>query len=366
MTWSRIRFALLVLAPALIIALLFFTEMAADFYRGFVFWIYGQQNDFHKSMTSALSAFADERGVSTGLLVVGGSFAYGVFHAAGPGHGKVILSAYLMTQPQKIGRSLLMAVAAAFLQGLVAVVLVYGLFYVFGLISRETQVAVVWSERLSYALVMATGAWLIFRAVASLRRSRQNEKKNSGEANSLMSGSSFNSAGPDLNSPDHDGACCDHHHFPSGEQIDRAIDIKSALAVIFSIGMRPCSGAVLVLIFARFAQIPLTGVLAVIAISAGTAITVSVLAFLAVWMRDFAMSVTRSSFVQFARIGDTLALVGGIVLVLIGYGLLAGSFSSQATRMLGPRADQFQTESIHVSARIGTANTNGLSNLPLA
>ncbi len=300
---SGVRITLVSLAAVAI--LVFSWDAVTATYQDLLVVIYAEQRAFHGRMTEALSALADEYRTETITTVLAGSLLYGVFHAAGPGHGKIVLSTYLLTNPERVKRSVVMAAAAAFCQGFVAVALVYGLFYVFGLMARQSSVAVIWSERLSYALVIGFGLFLLWRAVRP-----------------LMSLGDGHPRG------------CDHTHVPTGEATKNAGDFRSALGVVFSIGARPCSGSVLVLVFARFAEIPLAGLFAVAAISTGTAITVIALALTAVYARRFAVRALASESPLPALFGSMLVAIGGAFLIVVGAGLLLASFEPQA-RSLG-------------------------------
>jgi len=272
-----------------------------------------QQRAFHQELSSALNALADNGGIAaTGSLILG-SFLYGVFHAAGPGHGKAILTTYLLTHPHRVRRGVSIAAASAFCQGLVAIILVYGLIYLAGWLPRETSSAIAWSERLSYFLVAAIGALLILRTL------RQTVIR-------FLPGKQSAS----LHSHDHEGCDdCGHHHMPSGEQLERIHDLRSAISVVLAIGLRPCTGAILVLVLARALSLPIAGVGAVIAMSAGTGMAVALIAFLAVSARQKASSMTagRSAFWRFA--GNSLTLAGGGLLLAIGISLLSASFYSR-------------------------------------
>ena len=320
-------------------------------YTSFIGWVYAGQKMFHTEMTDNLSKFADSASGATAWAVVLGSFLYGVFHAAGPGHGKVILSTYLLAQPHQVKKSVYMSVAAAILQGIVAVVLVYGLFYAFGLVTKETKAAVVWSERLAFALVMAIGLILMWRAVKGFgwvggaKRAHTHDHGHShnhdhshdhghGHGHDHSHGHDHGHTQVHTHSHDHghhhdaDGVCstCGHAHVPSSEQIAEAKDLRTIIGIVFSIGLRPCSGAVLVLVFAKFAGIPFAGVLSVFAISIGTAITVSALAILSVQARKVAVTLLDGAVGKADLIGNAIALTGGAVLILLGYGLMQTTF----------------------------------------
>ncbi|MGI9354829.1 MAG: nickel/cobalt transporter [Rhizobiaceae bacterium] len=292
-----------------------------ELYRAFLGWVFIEQRAFHGSMTQALQDFSKSAGVNTGWAIVFGSFLYGVFHAAGPGHGKVILSTYLLTQPEKVKKSVALAAISALVQGLVAISLVYGLFYLFGLVSKDMKLAVSWSERLAFALVIAIGLMLIWRAVKGF---------------GWFAGGNDHAHHHHAHDHDHFGEVCEtcgHNHTPTSDQIDRATDLRSTIGVILSIGLRPCSGAVLVLVFARFTGIPWAGIMSVLAISLGTALTVSAIAVLSVQARKLALSLAGSGTVWVDRVAWSLALAGGVVLILLGWGLMAASFDAPVRSM---------------------------------
>lgn len=282
-----------------------------------VSWIMAQQRAFHQDLSSALNALADNGGIASAGSLILGSFLYGVFHAAGPGHGKAILTTYLLTHPHRIKRGVSIAAASAFCQGLVAIILVYGLIYLAGWLPRETSSAIAWSERLSYFLVAAIGALLILRTLRQI-------------VIRFLPGKQATSLHLHDHSHDH-GGCddCGHHHMPSGEQLERIHDLRSAVSVVLAIGLRPCTGAILVLVLAKALSLPFAGVGAVIAMSAGTGMAVALIAFLAVSARQKASSMTagRSAFWQLA--GNSLTLAGGGLLLAIGISLLSASFYSR-------------------------------------
>ena len=274
----------------------------------FIAWLFTQQREFQQGLTATLQTFADGGGATAFWVLVVTGFVYGVFHAAGPGHGKVVLTTYLLTQrdatsDRPVARGMAIAAAAAFLQGLMALIIVYGLVYLAGWLPRDTQAAVDWSERAAFLLVAAMGAFLAFRAARAVWVAA------TGTA------------------PAADCDPCDHGHVaPTAAQIDRARTPYAAIGVVFSMGLRPCTGAVLVLIFARITGVPWAGVAATAAIAAGTAIAVGTLAFVAVNARQLAVSATGDSS-GWRLSANIIGFGGGAVLVAVGTSLLAASFA---------------------------------------
>ena len=94
-----------------------------------------------------------------------------------------------------------------------------------------------------------------------------------------------------------------------------------------AVGLRPCSGALLVLTFSLLNGLYLGGILSVLAMSFGTALTVSALATLAVTAKDLA--------VRYAGIkgngvwvGNAIEIGGALVVIALGSTLLAASFAA--------------------------------------
>lgn len=276
-------------------------------------WIMQQQRAFHEELLAALKTLTAGGGLTAAWSLIFGSFLYGIFHAAGPGHGKAVLTTYLLTHPHRISRGVGIAAAAAFCQGLVAIALVYGLIYLAGWIPRETSTAVAWSERISYVLVAAIGAFLIWRTLRSV-------------INRYLTKTQVT----DTHSHHHDDDdCCGHTHIPSGEQLEQIRDLRSAASVILAIGLRPCTGAILVLVLAKALALPAAGIGAVLAMSAGTGIAVATLAFLAVTARRKAVALTEGGSPFWRVAANAVALAGGGLLVAIGISLLSASFYSR-------------------------------------
>lgn len=275
-------------------------------------WVFAQQRDFHRRLTGYLRTMKQTGDTALVWSLIGASFLYGVFHAAGPGHGKAVMTSYLLTHRQTLRRGVVLAVAAAFCQGLVAIVIVYGLVEVAGWLPRDSQTAVSWSERASFALVAVLGAVLLFRAGRSLLRRFHRLSPDHHHDHGHAHGS-------------HD-AHCGHTHVPSAGQVSDVRDIRTAIAVVLSIGIRPCTGAVIVLVFANVAAMPWAGVGAVLAMSAGTALAVASLAALAVGARRLAQRYVRSDARYLALAADAAAVIGGALILAVGLSLLSAAF----------------------------------------
>ena len=280
-----------------------------------VIWVFTQQRKFHRELTSRLRGMAE--GGSNWTLVwplIAASFLYGIFHAAGPGHGKAVVSGYLLSHRQTVHRGIAIAVAGAFLQGIVAVVIVYGIVKLAGLLPRNAQTALLWSERASYLLVIALGGYLLLRAVRNIFR------RNKG-------------AGNHHHGHSHVGDDCGHTHIPTPDQLSSVTDYKSAMAIVLSVGARPCTGAVIVLVFANVVSLQWAGVGAVLAMSAGTAMTVSAFAVFSVTARRLLSKLSWLEAGQAAWAGHLVAALGGFVILALGVSLLSAALATSHPMM---------------------------------
>jgi ABC-type nickel/cobalt efflux system permease component RcnA len=290
------------------------TEAAPGALSRLVVWVFEKQRQFHEELVSRLQILSRDGSSSAALYLILVGFLYGIFHAAGPGHGKAIIATYLITQRELFGRGIVLAVASAFLQGLVALTLVYGLIYLVAWVPKDVQGAVSWTERISYLLIVVLGVMLgwrvvrktLFRATRAIAKSRNRAA---------------------ISDPDMSGEHDHHHaHLPDSAQIAAAGGWGAALGVIFSIGLRPCSGAILVLVIAQAMAVPWYGVGAVFAMSTGTALTVAALATLALAATGIAERVVAVLGVRTVLGAKLLALAGSILLIWMGINLLTISF----------------------------------------
>lgn len=302
------RLAALTVVAALLVAI------AVAVWPNFVAWTLKQQTAFHRELTTAFEALTSSGGVPAATALIAASFLYGLFHAAGPGHGKAVLAGYLMTRPELIGRSVGIAAAAAACQGTVALALVYGLIFLAGWLPRDTQTAVLWSERASFLLVMGLGLAFLLRAgrggLAWLRRPSR-ACKSHGHAHRHAH-----------------GADCGHAHLPEPDALTQADGWRTRFGLVLSMGLRPCSGAILVLVFAQLSGLVWAGLASVFAMSAGTAVATGSLAVLAVTLRHQALRWSGAGTAS-ATAGVVLTAAGGLFLLAIGASLFGATFAGR-------------------------------------
>src|SRR5262249_58454656 len=89
---------------------------------GVLGWIFARQAEFYRQFSSLLRAAKADG--SAAWTLFGLSFLYCIFHAAGPGHGKAVISSYIVANNETLTRGVVLSFASALMQALDAVVLV--------------------------------------------------------------------------------------------------------------------------------------------------------------------------------------------------------------------------------------------------
>ena len=288
---------LLIFAVAAIAGLLWLWQVWPQVMLKSVIW----QREVNQQMSSLLKSVAANPAQAGGTLLLF-SFVYGVLHALGPGHGKVVITTWLATHPSKLKSSIGLTLAASLLQGLVAIALVVVVLSVLQLPARQLHLSSFWLEKGSYALVGVLGLLLCWRALKKLR--------------ALLRKPKFTAFTP--HHVHHDGCGCGHQHMPDPERLARDDDWRARLVIILSMGMRPCSGAIMVLLFSKVIGVFAWGMASALAMAAGTSLTITSLALLVHAFRSLAVKLSGNKTPALWRqVGwSTLALAGGIILVV--------------------------------------------------
>lgn len=259
------------------------------------------QREVNQQMSGLLKAVAENPTKAGGSLLIF-SFLYGVLHALGPGHGKIVITTWLATHPSKLKSSIGLTLASSLLQGLVAIALVVAVLTVLQLPARQLHMSSFWLEKGSYALVGVLGLLLCWRAVKKLRVLLQKPKFKAFTPHHV-----------------HDAHCgCGHQHLPTQEQLQSGDDWRARLVIILSMGMRPCSGAIMVLLFSKVIGVFSWGVVSALAMAAGTSLTITSLALLVHSFRQLAVKLSGNKTpVLWRQVGwTTLALAGGVILLV--------------------------------------------------
>lgn len=316
--WPLLLF-LLLLAGAAQVAWFYWPEL--------LFKTVAWQKNMHQQMAQLLQQ-VKANPHQTGMALMMFSLIYGVLHAVGPGHGKVVIITYLATHPAQLKSSLKLTFAASILQGGVAILLVTLLLGVLQLSSRYLHQSSFWLEKGSFLLVIGLGVLLCLRAIKRLCQQVKALKPRKIAIQRIQ---------PLAADHIHSDECgCGHRHLPSAQELQAGDDWRTRLAIVLAMGMRPCSGAIMVLLFAKVIGVYWWGILSAIAMAIGTSLTISLLALLVHYARRLAVHLSRKQAPAAwgAIAWATLALTGGMILLFAGVLLY---LSSQPEMMGGIR-----------------------------
>ena len=248
------------------------------------------QRGLHANLSDALRAIQVD-GFQASIILATLSFVYGVLHAAGPGHGKVVISTYLLSHECQLRRGVALSFAAALTQGLTAVVVVFSVFWLMELSMGQTRGVVNHVEVLSFAMIAVVGFYIT--CMHTLRLLRKTT-----------------SHGRSIDSRADGSQRCDHHHGPSANDLEKELTLRGFIGIIFSIGIRPCSGAVIVLLLAFSLGHVVAGLFAVLAMSLGTAVAIALLATFSVYLRRAAQRIVQSK--------HDVGYLSGIISAILG------------------------------------------------
>ncbi|MBV2144295.1 nickel/cobalt transporter [Falsochrobactrum sp. TDYN1] len=324
-----------------------------------ILWINEQQRSFYLAMTSALKAMREDPWQAS--VLVGLSFIYGVFHAAGPGHGKAVISSYMIANETALRRGIVLSFVSSMLQAIVAVAVVGLAWFVLRGTGISMNQTARYMEIASFALVLFFGLWLLARKLPLLFKKQQTDGAASalfaapqsptpafaamnwqdavGESSISQSTRAAAPGTPRLNykpaveTSDHifigNGdvcAACGNAHIADPSALSGDFNWQTAWSAILSVGLRPCSGALIVLTFSLLNGLLLGGLLSTFAMAFGTFITVAALATLAVTAKNTALRLAGRSTTS-GRLKAGIEVAAALFITLTGALLLSAALS---------------------------------------
>ena len=301
----RRTFLILGLAVAAVLAVLWLTGG----YAALQAWVFQAQREVQTTLAAAVRAIkTGQPGALLGLVTI--CFSYGVLHAAGPGHGKMLIGGYGVGRRVPVVALSSIALAASLVQAAVAVAVVYAGVAVLGWTRAQMDgVAENIMAPAGMIAITGVGVWLMWRGFRGMRRAW---------AVDVPAGHHHGH--------DHDHAHddpCGHAHGPGLDEVSALTGWRDTAALIAGIAVRPCSGALFLLILTWQLGIGLAGIAGTFAMGLGTALVTIGVALLAVWAREGALASLPLS--RAARAVPLFEMAAGALVAAIALSLLSQS-----------------------------------------
>jgi len=299
---------------------------------GIVGWLLSKQSEFYREMSSTIRAAKSDGSAVWTLLAI--SFAYGIFHAAGPGHGKAVISSYLVANQETARRGIVLSFASALMQSLVAVVIVGICAWLLNATAKTMCGAEKAIEIVSYALIAAFGARLVWTKGGGFIRALQAPRPVPAMALAAVAHHDHGGQGHGHHDHGHDHGHvhdehCGHSHGPAPGELAGPGGWQRGFGAILAVGIRPCSGAILVLVFALAQGLFWAGIAATFVMGLGTAITVATIAVVAVSAKDLARRLSGTKEGRGALFMRGVEFGAAGLVLLFGVGLLFGYLAAE-------------------------------------
>lgn len=282
------------IAGLMILLLLSATFALHAHWNAFIQWCLATQITLHRYLVMYLLQLNNHE-YSGGLWLLLGAFFYGVLHAVGPGHGKFIVTTYLSTNKESLLAARVVPFLGSLMQGISAILFVFILAVGFNLASGDLSTSRWYVEKISALMIGAFGLFVIYQSLKGLRPRKM----------------SITALRPQHQ---HDENCgCGHHH-GVGSALTQS-DWKTRLSVILAIGARPCSGAIMILMFANALGIVTWGIAAVMTMALGTALSILCLSLAVRYARERTVALFGGAFGG-QWVIPAVKIAGGIMLIL--------------------------------------------------
>ncbi|GLR97012.1 MULTISPECIES: nickel/cobalt transporter [Bradyrhizobium] len=319
---------------------------------GVIGWLLAKQSEFYRQMSATIRAAKSDGSAVWTLLFI--SFAYGIFHAAGPGHGKAVIASYLVANRETARRGIALSFASALMQSLVAILIVGISAWILNATAKTMCKAEGVIEIASYALIALFGLRLVWvkggtfiralqaaqpvPAIAGVPHHHDHDHHHHRDVHAHRDHDHGQDHHHGHSHAHHDHGHghvhdehCGHSHGPTPGELAGPGGWRRGFAAILTVGIRPCSGAILVLVFALAQGLFWAGVAATFLMGLGTAITVAAIAIVAVSAKDIAARLSAG------RDGGGALFMRGIefgaagLVLLFGVGLLFGYIAAERT-----------------------------------
>nr|WP_249803259.1 nickel/cobalt transporter [Bradyrhizobium sp. 21] len=315
---------------------------------GLIGWLLAKQSEFYRQMSATIRAAKTDGSAVWTLLFI--SFAYGIFHAAGPGHGKAVIASYLVANRETARRGIALSFASALMQSVVAILIVGISAWVLNATAKTMCKAEGAIEIASYGLIALFGLRLVWvkggtfiralqaaQPVPAIAGAPHHHHDHGHHHHDAHDHGQHDHSHGHAQAQQHHGhdhvhdEHCGHSHGPTPSELAGPGGWRRGFAAILTVGIRPCSGAILVLVFALAQGLFWAGIAATFLMGLGTAITVAAIAVVAVSAKDIAARLSAGRDGGGALFMRGIELAAAALVLLFGAGLLLGYIAAERT-----------------------------------
>jgi len=317
---------------------------APQAFGGFTGWVFAKQAEFYRMLSGTIRAAKTDG--SAAYTLMGISFAYGIFHAVGPGHGKAVISSYMVANNETWRRGIALSFASAVLQALTAIVIVGVAAVLLNATAHVMGQTVRVIEMVSYALIVLIGLrllWVKGRAFLRLLRPQHEHHDHAHHGHDHNHGHAHGHSHAHDHQHDHghshahahdhdhedEAHAWGHAHGPEPSELTGKHWLRRGLSAIIAVGLRPCSGAIIVLVFALAQGLFWIGVASTFMMGLGTAITVAAVATMAVAARGFAGRLAKGKPGKGMLLLRGMETAAAVLIIVFGVALLTGYMVSE-------------------------------------
>jgi ABC-type nickel/cobalt efflux system permease component RcnA len=245
-------------------------QLYQDIIKQLTLWQY----DLNRYISTTIRSIDDENNLTSSFLVLGIAFLYGLIHAAGPGHGKALVSFYFISNKSDYKKAFKMGYMISIIHAISALMVTFSIYFIIHTMFRKnfndfSQIAM----SASAIMIIIVGLFIVYEGYKAKKLQISND------------------------------------------DIKDEVKSKSEYAVAFGAGIVPCPGVMTIVLFCIVLKKFILGIFAAIFMSIGMGLTISLAGVLS-------LAISKKSSFSIGKYGYLLQMLSGILIVILGIFLL--------------------------------------------
>lgn len=249
-------------------------------------WLQSRLTHMQQNIQESISTLKEKGTFTAYALFLGISFLYGLLHAAGPGHGKALVSSYLFASKYRYSKALSMAALIGIVHTFAAFLLTLVIYALFDLFFNAFFTNVTYyATKLSALIIIGIAGYLVLGKIKAMRSTPK-----------IVSFSA------------HPFACRCSACSPKSQSSD--------WGVVLSAGIIPCPGTITIFIFALNTGAYLLGFLAALSMSLGMSCVIALTSLAAVFTKNRFQTKSPKMLIYSEMISLAIMLSLGFILLI--------------------------------------------------